>query len=93
MPSTARMRARTSFGASGAGVRIASAICRVSDSAVSPPNDVVTKPVGVTNSVDSCSTACDVSSSSASFISNQRLNHAYVARRISYTYPCCTVVA
>jgi len=65
----------------------------VRESAVSPLSDVRTKPDAVTFSVDSCSTACDVSLSSASFIANQRLNHAYVARRISYAYPCCTVVA
>src|SRR5438067_7581408 len=93
MPSTVRIRERTSSAERDEDWLIASAICRVSESAVSPPNDVVTKPVGVTNSVASDSTSWDDSSSSTFFMSNQRLNHAYVARRISYTYPWETVVA
>ena len=75
-PSTVRIRVRTSSAERDAGGWIPSAICRVSESADSPPNDVVTNPVGVTNSVASGSTACDVSSSSTCFKSNQRLNHA-----------------
>jgi len=47
MPKTARMRLRVSSIGPAGGVGIAAAICRVSDSAVSPPNDVVTNPVGV----------------------------------------------
>src|SRR5580765_3553791 len=91
-PSTLRIRARRSSAESDDGVWISAAICRVRESAVSPPSDVVTKPVGVTYSVASVSIACDDSSSSTFFISNQRLNQEYVARRISYTYPCATVV-
>ena len=76
MTSVLRIRERTSSAESDPGVRTWFASCRVSESAVSPPKDVVTKPVGVTNSDASDSTACDVSSSSTFLTSNKRLNHA-----------------